>query len=904
MTTQSIDSDIQLPEASPWGIAVYADFGARLAKANTHLKTHYFDVTPDAAGIEEQFRFRQEGGWPSVVEQIQQGKQWSGRAVPLGNRHGITSVELMIYLDPKVAGRIWLYTMEHPSVNGELRFSSRSEMQVLQSLLENTLEYIFVRDADGRIIITNRAFREMVALGDDTQPVGQTMVHYFSEESVAWLDGIDRVVIGEGKASVNRVHKVAFNNGAEPWLQVTTVPVRSSEGLVVGSLSVARDISDMKRTESELRDAIGIANSASRAKGDFLAAMSHEIRTPINGIIGASELCAETDLDVEQRDYLETVLKCSSTLMSLINDVLDFSKIEAGQLSIEKLNFSPVSLLEDVADEFVPAARLKRLELVVSYDEHVPKHVMGDPTRVKQVLYNLVGNAIKFTDEGEITIRAERVESGYDAERLRFTVTDTGIGIDHTRKQAIFGSFTQADMSTTRKYGGTGLGLTICKELVGLMGGTVEVESRLGEGSSFFFEIPFERSECCGSEVLPTNQELAGLRVLIVDDNETNRDLYRQMCHGWGYRADTIGDGLDAFSMIESALKANDPYRLLLVDQNMLGLSGLDLANMIRGRAEMSDLRVLMLSSVLNREDSVRAEKIGVARALSKPVRRATLHEVILETFEVGGAEIKAPVSKSPKAGDPVLRILLAEDNLVNQKVAKRWLEKLGHNVTVAGNGNEVLQLLEQAVFDCVLMDVEMPELDGYQTTRQIRQREAEQQSRPLFIIAMTAHAMAGDREHCIKNGMSEYISKPFRVEEMKKVLADVSAHPAPTNRRRSRSPWLRGATRAPFSQRIKSLNLEDRDDVCAVGEVFLDSLPDEISRFKMAIDSRDLEQIHFIAHSLKGVTGIFMSDACVELAQRIESACNDKDLSVIDSYADAMINALKDLESEIKEVV
>ncbi|MGJ8654402.1 MAG: response regulator [Opitutaceae bacterium] len=907
MTSQSSDSDldIQLPETSPWGIAVYADFGARLAKANAHLNAHYFDANPDAKGIEGQFRFRQEGGWPAVLEQIKQGKQWSGRVVPLGNRHGITSVELMIHLDAEVSGRIWLYTLEHPSLNGELRFSSRSEMRILQSLLENTLEYIFVRDADGRILISNRAFREVIALNDDPQPVGKTIARYFSEEAVAWVDSIDRLVIGEGEASVNRVYQVGFNNGAKPWLQMTTVPVRSTEGVVVGSVSVARDISDMKRTESELRNAVEEANSASQAKGDFLAAMSHEIRTPINGIIGASELCLDTRLDVEQRDYLDTVVQCSSTLMSLINDVLDFSKIEAGQLNLEKLNFSPVTLLEDIADEFIQAARLKRLELVVSYDKHVPKHVMGDPTRVKQVLYNLVGNAIKFTDEGVITVSAETVQSRDDVTCIRFMVTDTGIGIEASRQKAIFGSFIQADMSTTRKYGGTGLGLAICKELVGLMRGTIDVESQIGEGTSFFFEIPFECSDICGAEVLPMNQKLAGLRVLIVDDNKTNRDIYSQMCSGWGYRADTSEDGVEAFSKVETALKANDPYRLLLLDQHMPGLCGLDLASLVRGRAEMADIRMLVLSSVLTREDAERAEKLGVARALSKPVRRSTLLEVILETFEVGGIANKDPESEYVKAvRSSALRVILAEDHLVNQKIVKRRLEKLGHVVTVAENGNEVLQLLEESTYDCILMDMEMPELDGYQTTKLIREREVKQQSPSLFIIAMTAHAMTGDREHCMNDGMDEYLSKPFRVEELKEVLAGVRGHSTSTNRRRSRSPWLSPATRAPFAKRIMALDKEDRDDICAVGAVFLDTLPSEIKRFKMAIDSRDIQEIYFVAHSLKGVTGIFMSDECTELAQRIESACNNKELSVIDSYAETMIAALKDLGTEIKEVL
>ncbi|MDP4878656.1 MAG: ATP-binding protein, partial [Opitutales bacterium] len=304
---------------------------------------------------------------------------------------------------------------------------------------------------------------------------------------------------------MNQVSLFKFKNGTEHWLQMTTVPVRSSEGFIVGSVSVARDISDLKKTESELREAIIEAKAASRAKGEFLAAMSHEIRTPINGIIGASELCQETRLDPEQRDYLDTVTQCSSTLMSLINDVLDFSKIEAGQLNLEKLNFCPRSLLEDIAEEFSPTTRKKGVELVVGYDESLPHFVMGDPTRIKQILYNLIGNAVKFTEVGEIKMKADLLECDESSAFIRFSVADTGIGIDASRCEAIFSSFTQADMSTTRKYGGTGLGLSICKELTELMDGNIHVQSVLGEGSKFWIDVPFARSERNGAEAIPFN---------------------------------------------------------------------------------------------------------------------------------------------------------------------------------------------------------------------------------------------------------------------------------------------------------------------------------------------------------------------------------------------------------------
>lgn len=903
-TSNSINKDdIQFPEGSPWGMAVYADFGAKLLRANEHMLSLYFDADSSADSVTQQFRFRLEGGWDRVLKQLQSEGHWSGRVVPLSNQHGISSVELSLHLDAKVAGRIWLYTMEHPCVAGDLRFSSRSELKMLQVLLDNTLEYVFFRDTTGRFILTNRAFRQAIALGETADLAGETIRGYISEESAAWVASIDRVVVNEGIPSVNKVSHVEFKNGTEHWLQMSTLPVRSSEGIVVGSVSVARDISDLKRTESDLREAIKDARAASQAKSDFLAAMSHEIRTPINGIVGASELCLDTTLDFEQRDYLETVVQCSGTLMSLINDVLDFSKIEAGQLNLETLNFSPISLMEDVASEFGQRARAKGLELVVSYDNEVPEFVLGDPTRMKQVLYNLVGNAIKFTEKGEVVMRAETIYCSDSKARLRFSVADTGIGIDTSRRDLIFSSFTQADMTTTRKYGGTGLGLTICKDLAELMGGTISVESVLGAGSTFIVELPFERSACSGAEVIPFNPELAGLRVLVVDDTETNRDIYCQMCVGWGYRSASANGGGEALELLEAAVAEGDPYSLILLDQHMPGMTGLDFAKVVSSRADLLNPRILLLSSSVERKDANSAKEIGISRVLLKPVRRSTLLEVILETFGVHGSQFTAISKPDPTlSGSPPdcgMHILLAEDNELNQKIACRRLEKLGHTVTVSKDGNEVLRLLEISEFDCILMDIQMPHLDGYETTRRIRAKEASFNLSPTFIIAMTAHAMAGVRERCLDRGMNEYISKPFRLEKLKEVLSKVSrkAVRAPVVGRQAEEPVK---VRVPFIDRLRCLDEEDRADVNEVAAIFVQTLPDELKRFEMALGSRDCQQIRFVAHSLKGVANIFMSEPCVELAASVEQACDAKDLDLVDHSAEELVKELALMGDEL----
>lgn len=887
-------------------MVAYAKFGQQMLKANRHMHMHYFDAD-SALVIDEQFHFRAEGGWSSVLESLEAGVSWTGRVTPLTNQHGISSVEVMLYPDAEISGRIWLYTMEHPSVNGQMRFSSRSELRILQTLLDNTLEYVFLRDKEGRCIITNREFRKAAAIDVNTSPSGELLSNYVSDESAQWVAAIDNDVIGRGRPSVNKVTHFAFKNGKTHWLQMTTIPVRNSEGVIIGSVSVARDISDLKRTESDLRFAIEEAKAASRTKSEFLAAMSHEIRTPINGIVGASELCLETSLDTEQRDYLETVVQCSTTLMSLINDVLDFSKIEAGQLNLEKLNFCPVSLLEDVAAEFSPIARKKELELVVAYDDAIPRYVMGDPTRVKQVLYNLVSNAIKFTYTGEIILRADTLEIGELDARIRFSVIDTGIGIDVSRRHAIFNSFTQADMSTTRKYGGTGLGLSISKELTELMGGQIEVESVEGKGSTFFVEVPFECTSSQGADAVPYNPELAGLHVLIVDDNQTNRDIYAQMCAGWGYRSGLAKDGPEALSILEAALRDKDPYQLILLDHQMPGLSGLDLASVVRNRSELNECYIILLSSSLNRQDAERAASLGVSRSLTKPVRRSTLLEVILETFDVTGHVARdeggrVPVHQDPEDDLP-LRILLAEDNKVNQNIASRRLEKLGHSVVIAENGVEVLERMDEQVFDCILMDIQMPILDGYQTTLRIRVKEAELSASPIFIIAMTAHAMKGDRERCIECGMNEYISKPFRVKEMKEALACV-----PLRNDSSQSVVQKAhvisAERMPFEERLLALDIEDREDVLSVAAIFSQTFPSEMKRLRSALKNRECEQVRFMAHSLKGVCSIFLCQSCVSLAQKVEDACRLNSIDKVDIYTTELITELNILVKEVESVL
>jgi PAS domain S-box-containing protein len=888
---------ISLPTHCPWGIAVLSYRMGKVLAANDSMKSIY--GCHESVGLAELFSLSENIPFASKVESLQPGENWTGRVYPLANKHGISSVEVFIERLVHEPDQVWLYVLEHPFVNEEVRFSSRSELKMLRVLLDNTLEYVFFRDLSGNFILVNQAFRSAVFVDGRTPGVDTKIEDFVSIKSAAWVKSLDTRMTETGKPVVNEVSLFVFLNGTKHWLQLTTVPVRSSEGAIIGSLSVARDISDLKRTESELRTAIAEAHEASRAKGDFLAAMSHEIRTPINGIIGASELCRETSLDIEQRGYIDTVTQCGSTLLSLVTDVLDFSKIEAGQLNLESLNFSPRNLIESVADEFSSTARRKGIELVVGYDAELPEYMLGDPTRVKQVFYNLVGNALKFTDSGEVVLRAEVLDLKTDTVRVLFSVTDTGIGIPKDRQEAIFRSFTQADMSTTRKYGGSGLGLSICKELVRLMNGTVDVISESGQGARFQFEIPFQLTGSTGAEAVPFNAELAGLRVLIVDDNDTNCDLYQQMCAGWGYRSYLAKDGLAGLSAMEEATREGDPYRLILLDQQMPGLTGLDFASLVRSRPDLRNTEIILLSSSLNFKESERAKEIGVARALSKPVKRATLQEVILETFGVGGSRgriLTRPPFASVKNTAP-LHILLVEDNPINQDLAFRRLRKLGHTVALAENGNVALEMVQQEKesFDCILMDIQMPGMDGYDATRAIRSHEAKCNLPHQYIVAMTAHAMKGDRELCLDAGMDNYIPKPFRVEMLKDVLEQAAL----ANVERSRVTI--DIQTGDFAERLQAMDDDDREDVLATAPIFLKSWAEDVFKLEQAVRAKAFKDCYFVAHTMKGVSGIFGCETCMRLAGNLEVICKAKDAENLEDAATALIDAMRALAKEVQ---
>ena len=727
------------------------------------------------------------------------------------------------------------------------------QLHLVEELIEAIPLPMYLKDAQGRYLRLNRAFELFFEIRREDY-IGRTLHALLTPEDAGLQAGKDEELLQNAGTQTYEA-LVHGRDGRQRDVIYRKAALTQLDGTVQGLLGVIIEISDRKQAEREIVLAKEAAEAANRAKSEFLANMSHEIRTPMNGIIGMTELALDTELDAEQREYLSIVKSSSEALLTIINDILDFSKIEAGKLQVEHLAFSLPQLASETLKTFALRAHEKDVELTCEILPEVPQHLFGDPNRIRQILVNLIGNAVKFTERGEIALRIECPGASDNEAEVHFSVRDTGIGIAPESQQRIFDAFSQEDSSTTRRFGGTGLGLSISRRLVDLMGGRIWLESTLHRGSTFHFSLPLEIDRS-SSDNQADRQLMSGRRVLVVDDNATNRRILASLLANWQTEALLADSAVAAREILSQGVTGIDA---ILLDARMPDVDGYQLADELR--CQHPDLPpMIMLSSGPLPGDNKRSREIGIAAFFSKPVAAEELLGALGRIFagETPNALPDAPAGESTenRAG---LAVLLVEDHPINQKLALGLLEKWGYHPSLAANGQEAFVLYAERPFDIVLMDLQMPVMNGIEATRRIRHYEEQSQLAPTPIIAMTASAMEGDRESCLAAGMDDYISKPIRAAEL---LAKLQVY----------APRPRKSPADTAFDYAGALRRADPESLRLVGEILLDNWEYSIDRLRAAASAGDQALCRRVAHGLHGPLATLKADPATRIVRELET--------------------------------
>ncbi len=770
-------------------------------------------------------------------------------------------------------------------------------------VFSNTQEGVVVTGPDLQVLACNDAFLNITGytreewLGQHIRKL-RSAVHDQSFYEAMWAQ-IQEYCHWEGEVWNRRKDGSLY-----PQAQ-TINAVCNCEGRVTHYVSVMSDITERKRYEEELKRARHEALESAHAKSEFLANMSHEIRTPMNGILGMLELVQETELSLEQKDFLGIAQSSGRTLMSLLNSLLDLSKYEAGKVEMEQIDFTLRRLLEETVKLFAPQAQGKGLEIAALIDDSIPEFANGDPTRLRQVITNLLGNAIKFTERGEVLLTATMVGTEDTGTRLHVAVKDTGIGIAAEAQAKIFESFSQADGSTTRKYGGTGLGLTLSREIVSHLGGQLWLESELGRGSAFHFTIQLREAIEPAALFVP-NAELRGLRALIVDDNATNRLIVERYCDSWNIFHQSAAEGEDALRLMEGAWMKGKPFDLVLTDMMMPEMDGIALAKRIRADNRFDSARLMLITSYTGRALHRQADAAGFICMLAKPIGRDELHDAIERAIAAAPQALllTAPIAEDTSTRPLNLRVLLAEDNEVNRLVATASLDRLGCTFVVAENGEEALQRLKQERFDLVLMDCQMPVMDGLTATRKFREFERHEGRVAIPVIAMTAFVSGDDIQRCLEAGMDAHIGKPFDPEALRTLLLEYGG--APTASESTDNAYCVQAEVAEEDVPVVKQQVLDELEQLLDGELdvilqpFIEQMPELLEQVRTGLETDDLDLSHRAAHTLKSSAANVGGMRVSELAKTLEQSMYQQESALLKQQYQQLADAADELSQAL----